>query len=99
MEVSPSVSGGVHGSTFHSTFHVIVGTISPIIYGISQYLCHSTKKYQVDFELTAWYWKFANEVWSFQFVPIYWWGGSCGMNRRTSGMRNKILEIEKTQFF
>ena len=79
-QAPPTVSDGIHGSTFPSAtgfhgFHVIIGTISPIIRGIRQYLGHLTKEHHVGFEAAAWYRHSVDVVRSFPFVPIYWWGG------------------------
>jgi cytochrome c oxidase subunit 3 len=79
-QAPPTVPDGIHGSTFPSAtgfhgFHVIIGTISPIIRGIRQYLGHLTKEHHVGFEAAAWYRHSADVVRSFPFVPIYWWGG------------------------
>lgn len=58
---------------FHG-FHVLLGCalISGRLYRIIILNCDSF--YHYNFEFSAWYWHFADVVWLFSFIFIYWWG-------------------------
>lgn len=58
---------------FHG-FHVMLGCIliSGRLYRLLSLTCDALSHY--NFEFSAWYWHFADVVWLFLFIFIYWWG-------------------------
>lgn len=73
-----NISDGIYGSCFYVTtgfhgLHVIIGTIALFISLIRLTLNHFTNTRHLGFEAAIWYWHFADVVWLFLFINMYWW--------------------------
>ena len=74
-----TISDRVYGSTFFVAtgfhgLHVIIGSTFLIVCFFRQLKFHFTSNHHFGFEAAAWYWHFADVVWLFLYVSIYWWG-------------------------